>query len=205
MSLPRPLCPYHFHEDLIWWDGPFKMFFLASRLPIFAWKPHERILCIVWSYFESGGPTGAIIMKRENNVRNTTPSHFSGKSQRIVITRLSIGSLTWNIYRCWFSHLSDNTWYEIIPRLLFSWLYRHTTRGPVAAKEIILPQIICIAGGPIDNKIPSFCYKLPLISFEVSSDGDGINLNTSVHRDILYPNLDGWGCIRPHPFWSGVT
>jgi hypothetical protein len=24
MSLPRPICPYHFHADLIWWDGPFK-------------------------------------------------------------------------------------------------------------------------------------------------------------------------------------
>jgi hypothetical protein len=24
MSLPRPIRPYHFQADLIWWDGPFK-------------------------------------------------------------------------------------------------------------------------------------------------------------------------------------
>jgi hypothetical protein len=24
MSLARPSHPYHFHADLIWWDGPFK-------------------------------------------------------------------------------------------------------------------------------------------------------------------------------------
>jgi hypothetical protein len=23
MSLPRPIRPYHFQADLIWWDGPF--------------------------------------------------------------------------------------------------------------------------------------------------------------------------------------
>ncbi len=25
MSLPRPICPNHFHADLIWWDGPFNI------------------------------------------------------------------------------------------------------------------------------------------------------------------------------------
>ncbi len=24
MFLPRPIHPYYFHADLIWWDGPFK-------------------------------------------------------------------------------------------------------------------------------------------------------------------------------------
>ncbi len=24
MSLPRPIRPYYFQADLIWWDGPFK-------------------------------------------------------------------------------------------------------------------------------------------------------------------------------------
>ncbi len=26
MSLTRPIRPYHFQTDLIWWDGPFKHF-----------------------------------------------------------------------------------------------------------------------------------------------------------------------------------
>ncbi len=25
MSLPRPIHPYYFHADLIWWDNPFKV------------------------------------------------------------------------------------------------------------------------------------------------------------------------------------
>jgi hypothetical protein len=25
MSLPRPIRPYHFQADLIWWDGPFNI------------------------------------------------------------------------------------------------------------------------------------------------------------------------------------
>jgi hypothetical protein len=25
MSLPRPIHPYYFHADLIWWDSPFKI------------------------------------------------------------------------------------------------------------------------------------------------------------------------------------
>jgi hypothetical protein len=31
MSLPRPICPYHFHADLIWWDGPFKVWDIYSH------------------------------------------------------------------------------------------------------------------------------------------------------------------------------
>ncbi len=32
MSLPRPIRPYHFQADLIWWDGPFN---LQPHLQIF--------------------------------------------------------------------------------------------------------------------------------------------------------------------------
>ncbi len=32
MSLPRSIRPYHFQADLIWWDGPFKLW-IAWRLP----------------------------------------------------------------------------------------------------------------------------------------------------------------------------
>ncbi len=40
MSLPRPIHPYYFHADLIWWDGPFK------RLPV-QWGGGGGDLCTV--------------------------------------------------------------------------------------------------------------------------------------------------------------
>jgi hypothetical protein len=50
MSLPRPFCPYHFHADLIWWDGPLS--FYDSHCTVAYMMPMGRILykdvCIHW-------------------------------------------------------------------------------------------------------------------------------------------------------------
>ncbi len=35
MSLPRPFRPYHFHADLIWWDGPFNWLEISPILGLF--------------------------------------------------------------------------------------------------------------------------------------------------------------------------
>jgi hypothetical protein len=41
MSLPRPIRPYHFQADLIWWDSPFKVYFYLNK------REHARFYVIV--------------------------------------------------------------------------------------------------------------------------------------------------------------
>jgi hypothetical protein len=36
MSLPRPIHPYYFHADLIWWDSPFKLASAEIFAPVIA-------------------------------------------------------------------------------------------------------------------------------------------------------------------------
>ncbi len=71
MSLPRPIRPYHFQADLIWWDGPFKSHMVVKRSPgcyngVFLLIIH---ICTVY------------VMKRPDSVQIVRQDHpFSIKS-----------------------------------------------------------------------------------------------------------------------------
>ncbi len=56
MSLPWPIHPYHFHADLIWWDGPFKA---SLRLLAPAFRCTS---CWVWAPVLMGGGSVSYLM-----------------------------------------------------------------------------------------------------------------------------------------------
>jgi hypothetical protein len=44
MSLPRPIHPYHFQADLIWWDGLFKV----DLCVCVSWGTQLKLVCIMY-------------------------------------------------------------------------------------------------------------------------------------------------------------
>ncbi len=49
MSLPRPIRPYHFQADLIWWDGPFKERWAGAEARSASFLP-------IWNSTNTGKP-----------------------------------------------------------------------------------------------------------------------------------------------------
>ncbi len=133
MSLPRPIRLYHFHADLIWWDGPFKVSStktnIASENETFSYQAWQVSRLIVISQHPSQSWKLTKLFKLNITVQNVSasspetskPPKFLGKT---TVTNWSNARPKLDVACVVDLHQSQVPGAYTLPRLGWIWIWK---------------------------------------------------------------------------------